>query len=80
MEMIIDYDHLGRIQHHLKEKNIEIVSVDYTDKVKVTIYLESDQVGKISGEIMNLTSGNVKISMDQEELFYKDGDRLLKLI
>lgn len=80
MEMIIDYDHLGKIQHHLKEKNIEIVSMDYTDKVKVTIYLESDQGEKISGEIMNLTSGNVKISMDQEELFYKDGDRLLKLI
>jgi len=80
MDMIIDYDHLGKIQHHLKEKNIEIITVDYTDKVKVTIYLESHQAEKISGEIMNMTSGNVIIGMEQEELFYKDGDRLLKVI
>ena len=78
MEMLIDYDHLGKIQHHLKEKHIEIIAVDYTDKVKMTIYLESDRVEEITSEIMNLTSGHVMISMHQEELFYKEADRLLK--
>lgn len=78
MEMIIEYDHLGKVQHHLKEKNIEIISVDYTDKVTVTIYLESHQVEEISSEIMNLTSGHVRFTMQHEELFYKVSDRLQK--
>lgn len=78
LELIIEYDHLGKIQHHLKEKNIEMVTVDYTDKVKVTLYLESDRVEEISSEFMNLTSGHVEISMHQEELFYKEADQLQK--
>lgn len=80
LDLIIEYDQLGKIQHHFKEKNIEIISVEYTDKVKVTIYLESDLTEKISSEIKNLTSGDVTISKGQEELFYKDGNRLLKVI
>ncbi len=80
LDLIIEYDQLGKIQHHFKEKNIEIITVEYTDKVKVTIYLESDLTEKISSEIKNLTSGDVTISKGQEELFYKDGNRLLKVI
>lgn len=78
LEIVLEYDALGKIQHHFREKHKEIVNVEYTDQVKVTVYLESQDVEAMTHEIMNLTSGKAGIIIHDEELFYKDSERLQK--
>lgn len=78
VNLLLEYDALGKIQHHFRERHKEIISVDYTDKVNVTVYLESHEVEETIHEIMNLTSGKAEVHIHEEELFYKDSERLQK--
>jgi len=74
----LDYDQFGKIQFFLKESQIGIKNVEYTDKVKASVFLETIQLEKAIQEIMNLTSGKAEIEILKEELFYKREKDLLK--
>ena len=76
--MTIDYDLLGKIQYFLKEKNMRIESLAYTDKVELTLYLETKETSSIVESIMNISSAKAEIIIGDEELFYKDQEGLQK--
>lgn len=78
IDLLLDYDLFGKLQYFLKENHIDIINVAYTDKVKVSIYVESIQLEAIVQEMMNLTSGKAEIAVLEEELFYKREKELLK--
>ena len=78
IDLILDYDLFGKIQYFFKESQIGINNVDYTDKVKASVFLETIQLEKAIQEIMNLTSGKAEIEIQKEELFYKRDKELLK--
>ena len=76
--MTIDYDLLGKIQYFLKEKNNRIESLVYTDKVELTLYLETMETSSIVESIMNISSAKAEIIIGDEDLFYKDQEGLQK--
>lgn len=76
--MTIDYDLLGKIQYFLKEKNHKIENLVYTDKVELTLYLETMETSSIVENIMNISSAKAEIIIGDEELFYKDQEGLQK--
>lgn len=76
--MTIDYDLLGKIQYFLKEKNVRIESLAYTDKVELALYLETKETSSIVESIMNISSAKAEIIINDEELFYKDQEGLQK--
>lgn len=76
--LTIDYDLLGKIQYFLKEKNHRIESLVYTDKVELTLYLETMETSSIVESIMNISSAKAEIIIGDEELFYKDQEGLQK--
>jgi uncharacterized YigZ family protein len=78
IDLSLDYDLFGKIQYFLKESHIGIKNVNYTDKVKASVFLETIQLEKAIQEIMNLTSGKAEIEILEEELFYKREKELLK--
>lgn len=74
----LEYDLFGKVQYFLKEKHIDISHVEYTDKVKASVFLESTQLDQVLQEITNLTSGKAEMEIHEEELFYRRGEELLK--
>ncbi|NCC78799.1 MAG: YigZ family protein [Clostridia bacterium] len=78
IDLLLDYDLFGKLQYFLKENHIDIINVAYTDKVKVSVYVESIQLKAIVQEMMNLTSGKAEIVILEEEHFYKREKELLK--
>ena len=76
--MTIDYELLGKIQYFLKEKNMRIESLAYTDKVELALYLETKETSSIVESIMNISSAKAEIIIGDEELFYKDQEGLQK--
>jgi len=76
--MTIDYDLLGKIQYFLKEKNKRIESLVYTDKVELTLYLETMETSSIVESIMNISSAKAELIIGDEDLFYKDQEGLQK--
>jgi len=76
--MTIEYDLLGKIQYFLKEKNMRIESLIYTDKVELTLYLETTEISSIVESIMNISSAKAEIIIGDEDLFYKDQEGLQK--
>jgi len=76
--IVMDYELLGKVQHFLNESGNKTAQLDYTDKVKMTLYLESVETEPIVERIRNISSARAEITIGDEELFYKDHEGLQK--
>jgi len=73
-----EYDILGKIQYNFAQNDIHIEDTQYSDKVVLTLFLESDKINDIEKEIMNITSGNGILLRDDEKYFFKLDNRLFE--
>lgn len=76
LNITIQYDLLGKIQYFLGQNNIKIEAVEYTDKVKISIYLESENADNFCEKIINTTSNNCLINKSEPRIFFKNGTNL----
>ena len=76
----MEYDMLGKIQYIFNEKNWHIEDIEYTDKVVLTTISEVSIVEEIEKEITEASSGKILISKEDEDIYFKEENRLYKVI
>ena len=72
----VDYDLYGKIQYICGENNWHIEDAEFTDKVKVYILSEKEKVEDIKSKIIELTNGKAIIGFDEENIYFKEENRL----
>ena len=76
----MEYDMLGKIQYIFNEKNWHIEDIEYTDKVVLTTISAVSIVEEIEKEITEASSGKILISKEDEDIYFKEENRLYKVI
>lgn len=76
----IDYDLLGKIQYLCANNNWFMEKEEYSDKVSFIIIVEKSSLDYIQKEIINATNGKAEISKEEEDIYFKENNRLFKEI
>lgn len=76
----MDYDMLGKIQYKCNENNWYIEDTEYTDKVVVHILAEIEKASDIEKKIIEISNGKIKVDKQDEGIYFKEENRLYKLI
>lgn len=80
VSITIDYDLIGKIQYLCGQNNWHIEDSEYTDKVTIFIYAENEVVKVIEKEVIEATNGKAIISKSEEDIYFKENNRLFKAI
>lgn len=72
----VDYDLYGKIQYICGENNWHIEDTEFTDKVKIYILAEKDKAEDIKSKIIESTNGKANIVFDEENIYFKEDNRL----
>lgn len=70
----IEYDILGKLQYAAEQKAWFIDSIDYNEKVMITLVAEKQKCDEIITEIMDITHGKVKITKEEENIYFREGN------
>lgn len=76
----MDYDMLGKIQYICGQNNWHIEDVEYSDKVKVNILAELTSVNEMESKFVEATNGKIENVKSDEEIYFKEENRLFKCI
>ncbi|AIY85026.1 hypothetical protein U729_3042 [Clostridium baratii str. Sullivan] len=80
VSITIDYDLIGKIQYLCGQNNWHIEDSEYTDKVTIFIYSENGVAELIEKEVIEATNGKAIISKSEEDIYFKENNRLFKAI
>ncbi|QSZ26742.1 YigZ family protein [Aceticella autotrophica] len=78
ISIIIEYTLLGIVQNDLIKNEYFIKSIDYTDKVKINVYIEEGKKDYFIEHIKNLTKANLILKEDNNLYLYKKGEKYLE--
>lgn len=59
MQIITDYNLLGKIQYYLGQENLHLISSDYTDIVKLDVMLPIDRIDMFQKKLADLSNGTL---------------------
>jgi uncharacterized YigZ family protein len=76
LEIVIEYDLLGKLQYLCGQENVHIENVEYTDKVKIKILCELSNLEKLKSQITGVTFGKVLFEEDEMKMYFKLENRL----
>jgi uncharacterized YigZ family protein len=76
LEIVIEYDLLGKLQHVCAEGNNHIENIEYTDKVKIKIICEFCNLEKLESQIIEVTSGKAILEEKEPKMYFKLENRL----
>ena len=76
----IDYDMIGKIQYMCGQNNWHIEDTEYTDKVVVHILAELPVAEEIEKSSVEVTNGKVIVTKSDVEIYFKEENRLYKVI
>ncbi|AIY81074.1 YigZ family protein [Clostridium botulinum] len=76
----MDYDLFGKVQYICAQNLWHIEETEYTDKVIVHILAEKDIIENMEKEMIECSSGKIIISKSDEEIYFKEENRLYKCI
>jgi uncharacterized YigZ family protein len=76
LEIVIEYDLLGKVQHICAQENFHIEHTEYTDKVKIKILCEFSNLEKLKSQITEVTSGKALFEEDDLKIYFKLQHRL----
>ncbi|WP_252234062.1 YigZ family protein [Clostridium sp. ZS1] len=76
----MDYDLFGKVQYICAQNLWHIEETEYTDKVIVHILAEKDIIEDMEKEMIECSSGKIIISKSDEEIYFKEENRLYKCI
>ncbi|AOR23051.1 YigZ family protein [Clostridium taeniosporum] len=80
LSLEMDYDLLGKVQYVCAQNLWHIEDTEYTDKVIINILAEKDILEDIEKEMTECSSGKIIISKSDEEIYFKEDNRLYKCI
>lgn len=78
LDIILDYDMLGKVQYLFEQNSWYIENIDYTDKVKLIMYCPLDLLEKVQKEVVETTNGKSEVIIGDEDYYFKLENRLLK--
>ncbi|MBK5242719.1 YigZ family protein [Clostridium sp.] len=76
IQIVIQYDLLGKMQHICAENNFHIEHIDYTDTVKIKIYCEFSNIEEFKSKITGISSGKAIFEEDAAKMYFKLEHRL----
>jgi len=76
----MEYDMLGKIQYICTQNLWHIEDTEYSDKVVVHVLAEESKIEEIKKEITESSSGKIEISKSEEGIYFKEENRLFKVI
>jgi len=76
LEILIEYDLLGKLQHICAQENFHIENIEYTDKVKIQILCEFSNLEKLKSQMTEATSGKAIFSEAEMKMYFKLEHRL----
>ena len=76
IKITIDYDLHGKLQYLCGQNDWYIENTDYSDVVVLTIRCEASEKDSIEAKIVENTNGKAKIAVSDEEIYFKEGNRL----
>lgn len=76
----VDYDLFGKIQYLCAQNEWHIEDTEYTDKVNIHILCETLISETIENQVIELTSGKVIVRKSEEDIYFKQDNRLFKSI
>lgn len=76
----LDYDLLGKVQYTCIQNNWYIENTEYTDKVVVNILVEIDKAREIENEMTKISNGKIVMERTEENIYFKEENRLYKSI
>ena len=76
VEIVIQYDLLGKLQHVCAQENFHIEHIDYTEKVKIKILCQFSNLEKLKSQITGVTSGKALFEEDETKMYFKLEHRL----
>ena len=76
----LDYDLLGKVQYTCAQNNWHIENTEYTDKVVVNILVEISKVEEIEKEMTKISNGKIVMERTEENIYFKEENRLYKSI
>jgi len=76
LEIVIDYDLLGKVQYVCEKESFHIEHIEYTEKVKIKILCEVSTLEKLKLQITQITSGKALFEEDDIKMYFKLEHRL----
>ncbi len=76
----MEYDLFGKVQYICAQNLWHIEETEYTDKVIIHILAEKDIIENMEKEMIECSSGKIIISKSDEEIYFKEENRLYKCI
>ncbi|MFL0194629.1 YigZ family protein [Clostridium sp. WILCCON 0269] len=78
IDILIEYDNLGKLQYMFEQKSIYVENIEYADKVKLSINCIIESIDKLINEIIEATNGKCEVIVGDEESYFKIDNRLIK--
>lgn len=78
MQVITDYNLIGKIQYYIGHENIPLISSDYTDIVTLDLMIPIEQVDSFQKKLADLSNGTLTAS-EKEKLYYAIINREVQL-
>jgi len=76
LEIVIEYDLLGKLQHICAESNNHIENIEYTEKVKIEILCDISNLEKLESQITEVSSGKALFLEEEPKMYFKLENRL----
>ena len=74
VQLISDYNLIGKLQYYIGQENIPLISSDYTDVVTLDLMIPIDQVDCFQKKLADLSNGNLRAS-EIEKLYFSTINR-----
>lgn len=69
LQIITDYNGIGKLQYLAGQMNLKISETEYTDRVSVTLMVPEEKLPQLLAQVTEKTSGQVRI-LEQKKLYY----------
>ena len=77
VNIVIDYDLLGKVQYICNQNMWHIEDTEYTEVVKIKLYCEVSNYDALVKEITEATSGKAEFYKEDEKYYFKCDNRLI---
>lgn len=66
VSITVDYIYWGKIENHLKNLGLEIIEIEYFEKVNINIFVNKNEYERLEKLIVNETSNNCLVVINDE--------------
>ncbi len=70
VKLIHSYSLLGQIENYIIENKFMIIDKEFTDEVKIILYIKEEDFDKVKKELVDLTSNNINIEKTKTEMLF----------